>query len=167
MSLSLSRRGFLSGTALGSLALFACERTPDSSAAGASQGSAPANPDIGPLIAADALATRIDEARAGKIAVFHVGPSMLFPRGHVPGSRHVGESGTDEGYASLVAALKALPKDTEVVVYCGCCPVRDCPNIRPASKAIREVNSLKGKVLDLPTNFNSDWVKKGYAVDKS
>ena len=45
---------------------------------------------IGPLLAPAALAARIEEVKAGKIAVLYVGPDMLFGRGHVPGARKLG-----------------------------------------------------------------------------
>ncbi len=97
--------------------------------------------------------------------VIHVGPEVLFHREHVPGATHAGEASTDEGLAKLEAVARTLPKDRDVVVYCGCCPRSDCPNIRPAYKKLKELG-LRVKVLDLPTNFRTDWTKKGLPVDK-
>lgn len=122
---------------------------------------------IGPTIAPADLAARLDEVSAGKLAVFYVGPDALFARGHVPGAKNVGEVSTPAGKRALEAAMKALPADTSVVLYCGCCPYKNCPNVRPASEIIRASGRKNASVLDLPTRFSTDWSDKGLPVDKS
>jgi hypothetical protein len=34
-----------------------------------------------------------------------------------------------EGVATLRSAVQALPRNEEIVIYCGCCPMKNCPNI--------------------------------------
>ena len=97
--------------------------------------------------------------------VIHVGPEMLFKRGHIAGARHGGEAGSDEGLAKLAEVAATLPKDREVVVYCGCCPRSDCPNIRPAYAKLKALG-LRVKVLDMPSNFRHDWQDKNFPVEK-
>ena len=121
---------------------------------------------IGPLIAPGALAARLDDVKAGKIVVLYVGPDALFHRGHVPGARKIGEAGSDEGRRALSEALAKIPAATEIVLYCGCCPVRVCPNVRPASAALRALGRPNARVLDLPTRFADDWADKGYPVER-
>lgn len=120
---------------------------------------------LGPFIAPAALAGRMDEVAAGKIAVFYVGPEALFSS-RVPGARKLRDAGSTEGRRALTDAIAALPKDTEVVVYCGCCPVRSCPNVRPASAVVRASGRPNAYVLDLPTRFATDWADKGYPVER-
>lgn len=122
---------------------------------------------IGPLLSAGALAARLDDVKSGKVAVLYMGPDTLFGRGHVPGARNVGEAGSDEGRRVLSAALARIGPETEVVLYCGCCPVRSCPNVRPASAALRALGRANAHVLDLPTRFATDWADKGYPVERS
>lgn len=122
---------------------------------------------IGPSMTPAALAARLPEVAAGGIAVFYVGPGALFARGHVPGARNVGEMGTSEGRRALEAAVAKLPPEVEIVLYCGCCPVKNCPNVRPASAFIRASGRKNASVLDLPTRFAADWADKGYPVEKS
>lgn len=119
---------------------------------------------IGPTLAPSALAARAADISAGKVAVFYVGPGALFERGHIPGARNLGEVDSAEGRRALSAALSDTPQDKEIVVYCGCCPVRSCPNVRPASAAIRASGRKNAFVLDLPTRFATDWADKGYPV---
>lgn len=114
-----------------------------------------------------ALAGRLADVAAGKIAVLYVGPDELFGRGHVPGAKNIGAVSSSEGKKALDKALAETPADTEIVVYCGCCPVRNCPNVRPASRAIRASGRKNAHVLDLPTRFTTDWSDKGYKVERS
>jgi hypothetical protein len=111
------------------------------------------------------LNARLEEVRSGRIVVLHVGPQYLWGKGHIPGSRWVGEAGTEGGLAALEAALKAIPPDIEVVAYCGCCPFSHCPNIQPARQAL--AGRAKASFLDLPTNLRTDWIEKGFAVERT
>lgn len=152
----ISRRLLLQSL-VASAALAACQKS-NSSAAGGGESA------IGPSMAPADLAVRLDDVKSGKVQVLHVGPEAVFKRGRIPGARWIGEAGEDDGYAAMVAAMKAAPADAEIVLYCGCCAVRDCPNIRPASRAVRETGRTRTFVLDLPTNFKTDWENKGYAT---
>ncbi len=157
----LGRRAFVG--ALGAAALVACQRSsPSGGTTGAAE--APATPRA-PLLPPADLNARLADVRSGKVVVLHVGPEYLWQKGHVPGSRWVGEAGTDEGLAALEAALKAVPADTEVVAYCGCCPVSHCPNIHAARRALGP--RAKASFLDLPTNFRTDWMDRGFPVDRA
>jgi len=97
--------------------------------------------------------------------VIHVGPEILFKRGHIAGARYGGEAGTDEGLEKLAQVASTLPKDRDIVIYCGCCPRSDCPNIRPAYTKLKALG-LRVKVLDMPSNFRHDWESKGFPVEK-
>ncbi|HEX7671304.1 MAG TPA: hypothetical protein VF395_17035 [Polyangiaceae bacterium] len=152
---SLPRREFLAGVVSVVLAA-GCRSKGDAAEEGA----------IGPLIAPGALAARLDDVKAGKIAVLYVGPDALFRRGHVPGARKIGEAGSDEGRRALLEALAKVRVETEIVLYCGCCPVRVCPNVRPASAVLRALGRPNARVLDLPTRFADDWAGKGYSVER-
>ncbi len=126
-----------------------------------------ADEPIGPLLAPAALAARLGEVKAGKIAVLYVGPDELFGRGHVPGARKVAPLDSDDGRKALADALAKVPAETEIVLYCGCCPVKSCPNVRPASAALRALGRPNARVLDLPTRFATDWTDKGHPVERS
>lgn len=62
--------------------------------------------------------------------------------------------------------MQEIPLTREIVLYCGCCPWRDCPNIRPAFRVFRELGFTRVKVLYLPASFAQDWVEKGFPVEK-
>lgn len=62
--------------------------------------------------------------------------------------------------------LEKLPKDAELVLYCGCCPFKDCPNIRPAMRLAKEMNFTNVNLLDIENNIRIDWIDLGYPVNK-
>jgi hypothetical protein len=148
--------------ALPLLLIVACDRDP-----GPASTSAPTPPQpLGPMMPASELAERLADVKAGKLVVFYVGPAELFPRGRVPGARLLPETGTEAGRSALVRAVEQTPVETEIVVYCGCCPYRSCGNVRPASEVLRASGRSNAKYLDMPTNFKTDWTNKGYPVER-
>ena len=98
--------------------------------------------------------------------VLHIGVAFLFKSGHIPGSKYVGQASKTEGIENLKKAVQEVPLNRQIVLYCGCCPWKDCPNIRPAFKILRELRFTKVKLLYLPTSFAQDWVEKGLPVEK-
>jgi rhodanese-related sulfurtransferase len=98
-------------------------------------------------------------------AVFMVGPNVLYRSKHIPGSVFAGPGRSAEGLAMLKAEADKLPRDREVVVYCGCCPWDRCPNVKPAVDMLKQMGFAKVKALYLPTGFKVDWMDKGYAAE--
>ncbi len=146
--MKFDRRTWLEAAAAG--ALLACTRTEE----------------LGPFIAPSVLASRLGEIQGGTLAVLFVGPTNLFKLARIPGARDLGPIETARGKAALGQAFGELPPTTEIVLYCGCCPVKTCPNIRPASRAIRESGRKNVSWLDLPRYFGLDWRDMGYPVEK-
>jgi len=101
-----------------------------------------------------------------KPLLFQVGSHMLFVQAHIQGSEYIGAGNTPEGLRSLAARVSKLPKETPIVLYCGCCPWSHCPNVNPAYDALRQLGFSKVKVLYIANNFGADWVDKGYPVAK-
>ena len=99
--------------------------------------------------------------------VIYVGVRTLYNGAHIPGAVFRGPGSSAEGIASLKQYAATLPKNSNVVLYCGCCPLEKCPNIRPAFSALQPMGFSRLRVLILPTSFAKDWVEKGYPVEKS
>ena len=59
-----------------------------------------------------------------------------------------------------------VPKDTPIVIYCGCCPWSRCPNIAPAYDQLRTLGFKQLKVLYIADNFGDNWANQGYPVAK-
>jgi hypothetical protein len=62
--------------------------------------------------------------------------------------------------------VEGLSRNRFIVVYCGCCPWKHCPNVAPAYEALRKWGFTKLKVLYIPNNLGTDWVNKGYPFEK-
>lgn len=98
--------------------------------------------------------------------VIYVGVKTLYEGAHIPGAVFYGPGSTERGLAELKKFAVTLPKNSDVVLYCGCCPLEKCPNLRPAFTALEASGFARLRVLILPTSFNVDWVEKGFPVHK-
>jgi hypothetical protein len=98
--------------------------------------------------------------------VLFVGFQRLFSAGHIKGAQYHGSGGTAEGLAQIKTWANSLPHSTNLVIYCGCCPMEHCPNVRPPFTLLREMGFTKVRVLILPTSFEVDWAEKGLPYDK-
>ena len=90
---------------------------------------------------------------------------FLYRQKRIPHAQFAGPGEKPEGIEKLRSAVVSLPKSTSIVVYCGCCPMDKCPNIRPAYRALQELGFKNIRILNLPTNFHTDWTAKGYPVE--
>jgi len=93
--------------------------------------------------------------------IISVGPGAT-----IPNSIAMGMTKEKDNVDTLKSKLSSLPKDTKIVIYCGCCPFEHCPNVRPAVATLKEMKFTNYKLLDLPHNIKADWIDKGYPVIK-
>ena len=98
--------------------------------------------------------------------ILYVGFRTLFEGGHIPGASFHGTASTEAGLTDLKKWAASLPRTTNLVIYCGCCPFDRCPNIRPAFAALRDIGFTHLRLLVLPKNFAADWVEEGYPMEK-
>jgi rhodanese-related sulfurtransferase len=101
-----------------------------------------------------------------KPLVLQVGSHTLYAQAHIPGGEYIGATSGDEGKQKLRDRVKALPKNSAIVLYCGCCPWGHCPNIHPAYQLLASLGFSNVKVLYIANNFGSDWVSRGYPTVK-
>jgi hypothetical protein len=98
--------------------------------------------------------------------VVSVSPHALYLGGHIPGAVYEGPGFSAAGIESLKQWAGRLPRSTNLVVYCGCCPLVHCPNLRPAFRALQSMGFTHLRALILPTYFYTDWYAKGYPTEK-
>ncbi|QTE40176.1 rhodanese-like domain-containing protein [Mucilaginibacter gossypii] len=84
----------------------------------------------------------------------------------LPGALHIGAVSDERNMTKLRQLLTNLPKHKPVVIYCGCCPFTKCPNIQPAYQELSKNGFTQIKVLDLPTNLQTNWISRGYPIAK-
>lgn len=99
------------------------------------------------------------------ISVSPKGAHGLRPGKGIMGAVDFGAADEPENLKKLKDALEELPKDTEIVLYCGCCPFNVCPNIRPAFSLLNEMGFTNHKLLNLKKNLRVDWMNKGYPMN--
>ena len=99
--------------------------------------------------------------------ILQVGFQALYKGARIPGAQYAGPGNSPEGLANLEKVVAGVPKDRDILIYCGCCPWEKCPNIRPAYKQLRDMGFTRITVLKVPTNLHTDWVEKGLPVDKT
>lgn len=106
------------------------------------------------------------EHLAGKPTVLHVGFNTLWRNGkHIPGAVYAGPGNTPQGLENLKAAVAKVPKDHDIVLYCGCCPWDHCPNIRPAFALLHDLGYTHVRALYVAENFKTNWIDAGYPVE--
>jgi hypothetical protein len=88
------------------------------------------------------------------------------PVENIPGATHIGAVSNPKNMNTLQKTLVPLPRNTAVVIYCGCCPFAKCPNIRPAFNELKKLGFTNVKVLNLTTNLKTNWIEKGYPLAK-
>jgi rhodanese-related sulfurtransferase len=119
-------------------------------------------PGSNQLIQAEELAQALTGVR--KPVVLYVGPKSIYAQAHIPGAENIGPVARPEGMEKLRARAASLPKDSPVVIYCGCCPWDHCPNIRPAYAELKKAGFTKVRVLYLENSFGANWKDKGLPV---
>lgn len=100
--------------------------------------------------------------KTGKVLLYNIGVAE-----DIQGSIPIGAASKAEKLALFIKAIKSTPKDKTVVIYCGCCPMDKCPNIRPAFQALKNEKITKAYLLYLPTNLKTDWTGKGFPLAKT
>ncbi len=119
------------------------------------------------VVTPQTLAKEIAGPKSKRPMVVCVGFEFLYRGAHVLGATYKGPAMNPGGLQELRAWAHSIPKNTPVVIYCGCCPMDRCPNVRPAFKALRAAGLSHLHVLEIPHNFNDDWVQKGYPTQKN
>jgi thiosulfate/3-mercaptopyruvate sulfurtransferase len=106
------------------------------------------------------LAAIINDSTAAKPLIISVGPAGL-----IKAAISIGPVNKKENLSTLKQLLSKESKDKEIVIYCGCCPFQNCPNIRPAFSLLNSMKFTKHKLLDLPHNLKADWIDHGYPMN--
>lgn len=131
---------------------------------------APAQSELAPgsaqLITPEELVNLLQLPNGSKPLILNVGPHLLYMQAHIPGSEYIGGASSSQGVESLRRRVKPLPRNTFIILYCGCCPWSHCPNVHPAYEELHKAGFSNVKVLYIADNFGADWVDKGYPTIK-
>lgn len=111
------------------------------------------------LVEPAVLAKQLDLPKDKRPVIIDVGPA-----GVIKGAVEAGPAEDKDGITKLKTILKTVPKNKEVVIYCGCCPFDKCPNVRPAFKTLLYMGFENPRLLDLSQNLKANWIDKGYPL---
>ncbi len=100
--------------------------------------------------------------RGPKPVLIHVGFARLYNSKHIPNSVWAGPAASP----ALRDAVSKLPRNADIVIYCGCCPWDHCPNIKPAIAMLKEMGFTRVRALFIPTNMVVDWYDHGYPSEE-
>ncbi len=89
--------------------------------------------------------------------IYCVGPGVVIPH-----SVDIGMTNNEKNLQKLKESLDKVPRDANIVIYCGCCPFEHCPDVRPAINVLKEMKFSNYHLLNLPNNIRTDWIAKGY-----
>ncbi len=107
------------------------------------------------------LAEKLNDPNAKLPVILDIGSF-----GGIKNSVRIGPAREKANVEKLRQFLSNQPKDADIVIYCGCCPFSDCPNIRPAFNVLKEMGFTNAKLLNLPRNLKTDWGDKGYPMSR-
>jgi thiosulfate/3-mercaptopyruvate sulfurtransferase len=117
------------------------------------------------LITPEELAQTLKSAKH-KPLILSVGPHSMYLQAHIPGAEYMGAGSSDAGEQAIRERVKSLPKNSAIVIYCGCCPWGHCPNMHPAYQLLHSLGFTNVKAVYIASDFGTDWVNKGYPVAK-
>jgi hypothetical protein len=118
------------------------------------------------LINAPDLAKILQSPKGERPLLIYVGFQFPYTQAHLPGSEYYGPAADEAVVQQLRKRVEGLARSRFIVIYCGCCPWRRCPNVKPAYEALHNLGFTKLKVLYIPDNLGTDWVNRGYPVEK-
>ena len=91
------------------------------------------------VITVDELQSLLRKQGAKEAYLYQVGFGSLYSQGHIKGALYAGPTSKEEGLQKLKFSIKDLPRDKQIILYCGCCNWIDCPNIRPAFDIVNKM----------------------------
>ena len=114
------------------------------------------------LLSPDILANKINKNQLKNTVILSVGFDAI-----IKNSVDIGAGRDHENIDKLKNHLKNINKTKEIVLYCGCCPLTKCPNMKPAFTATKELGFKNVNVLNLTNNIKTNWLDKGYPSDEN
>jgi rhodanese-related sulfurtransferase len=112
------------------------------------------------------LIIKVRDTGPSKPLIIFTGFMSPYRAGHIPGAVFGGPASTAPGLEMLKHAVEKVPKNREIILYCGCCPWEACPNVRPAINLLHQLGYKQVKALVISSNLEADWSAKGYPLEK-
>jgi thiosulfate/3-mercaptopyruvate sulfurtransferase len=113
------------------------------------------------LLAPADLAKVLNNPKSPQPIIYSIGMQAI-----IKNSIDIGPTMRTENLNVLKQKLSKLSKNSQIVIYCGCCPFSRCPNIRPPMELLKSMQFTNYKLLNLPENIKVDWIDLGYPMSE-
>jgi thiosulfate/3-mercaptopyruvate sulfurtransferase len=118
------------------------------------------------MIQPQELIIKVRDTGPSKPLIVFTGFMSPYRTGHIPGAIFGGPAASAAGLKTLKSAVEKVPRNREIVIYCGCCPWEACPNIRPGIDLLHQLGFKQVKALIVSSSLEADWNAKGYPLEK-
>ena len=112
------------------------------------------------LIQPDSLNLLLKNNEVAQPLILNIGPM-----GQIKGAKWIGGANTELARQKIIETVKETEKNKYIVIYCGCCTAKNCPNIRPAFTLLKEKGFNNVAVLNIEHDLQSDWIAKSYPME--
>jgi thiosulfate/3-mercaptopyruvate sulfurtransferase len=82
---------------------------------------------------------QIMKSSAAQPTIISVVFPVMYRQRHILHARYGGLASKPEGLDALRQSVEDMQRDSQIVVYYGCCPMEKCPNLRPTYQALKEM----------------------------
>ena len=79
-------------------------------------------------------------------------------------AKHIGPVSEPKFHNKFKIMIAGLAKDKPIVIYCGCCALAKCPNVRPAYLELKAAGFTNIIVLNLAVNLKTNWIDMGFPI---
>ncbi len=90
--------------------------------------------------------------------ILQIGFPDFYKNARIPGAFFGGEGSSKAGRETLAKVVKDWKRDTNIAIYCGCCPWEHCPNVLPAYKKLKTLGFTNVKAIEIHEDFDQDWI---------
>ncbi len=108
------------------------------------------------LIAPEVVAQKIINNEQG-MYIFNTGPVD-----DIKGAINIGPVEQAKYLDKFKQIVDTLDPTSKVYIYCGCCPLAVCPNLKPAYALLQAKGFAEYKVIQMVQGIEEDWISKGY-----
>ena len=120
---------------------------------------------VGDSVEPEEIARLLSASNRPRPSIIYVGFPSLYNGAHLTGAILAGPASKPDGIEQLKQVVRNMPHSHPVVIYCGCCPFKACPNIRTAFSLLNSMKFTNHKLLNLPNNLKVDWIDHGYPMN--
>lgn len=107
-----------------------------------------------------ALAKQLANTSAAQPVILNVGSMPLIKNAQSGGICY-----SEDNLKEFKEKVSKIDKNAEIIIYCGCCKLETCPNVKLPYNYLTSNGYVNFKILNLPVGLYEDWTSKGYPMN--